>query len=261
MSLVRVKNLSVFYHMGKRNESAVWKASFGIGRGEIVALVGGSGSGKSTVAMAIGRLTDFVPCDVSGVIMFKDRIILKLGEEEIRQVRRSEIAYVFQEPATSLNPVFSIRSQLGEALEEKSEEAAYDLLRAVQLADVRRIANAYPHELSGGMKQRAMIAMALAKKPDLLIADEPTTALDVTVQKEILRLLVQLKAGKDLSILFITHDIKVASAIADRILIMHRGEIVEEILDPKHLVVGHAYSRRLLNCATTGRKPKTYFEV
>ena len=261
MSLLYVKDLCITYRSGNKNYPAVVNVSFDIQEGEIVSLVGESGSGKSSVALAIGRLTDYLSCSVTGSLIFKDKPIFQLDPRELRDFRRREIAYVFQEPATSLNPVFKVGDQIREVLEKKDAKEAKELLRKVQLVDVERVYRAYPHELSGGMKQRAMIAMALGKQPDLLIADEPTTALDVTVQKEILRLLLQLKRQRALSILLITHDLRVASAISDRILIMQHGKLVEEIKDPKKLEVFYPYSVKLLSCARMGGQPKSFFEV
>ncbi len=261
MNLLRVDNLSVTYRTGGEAIPAVRGATLEIREKEMVSLVGESGSGKSTLGLAIGRLLPGAASTLSGEIFFRGEDVLLFSSEKIREFRRKHIAYVFQEPASSLNPVFRVRSQIEECLPRKSREKAEHYLALAQIPDPLRVAEAYPHELSGGMKQRAMIAMALAKNPNLLIADEPTTALDVTVQKEILRLFVSLKKERKLSILFITHDLQVAAAVSDRILVMQEGRIVEEITDTQKLSVAHPYSRKLLSCAMAGRKPKTLFEV
>ena len=259
--ILLVKELCVFYQAGGKSRPAVWKADFKVNEGEIVTLVGESGSGKSSAAMAVGRLTDFLPCKVSGQIFFEDKPILAMNDEEIRAVRRHGIGYVFQEPSASLNPVFRVGDQIAEAMDDPDRPPIIELLKSVRLDDVERVARSYPHELSGGMKQRVMIAMALAKNPRLLIADEPTTALDVTVQREILRLLLDLRREKGLSILFITHDLGVAMAVSDRIIVMKDGQIVEEIADPRDLRVRHPYTAKLLACAKPAIEPKMYFEV
>jgi len=261
MKLLEVRDLSIRYRSRQGWEEAVRGVSLEVERGEVVTLVGESGSGKSSVAMALGRITDFMPCEVQGSILFKERSILDLGPREIQRVRRTEIGYVFQEPAASLNPVLRVGDQIEEVLEHKTRAKIQELLSSVQLLDSERVSLAYPHELSGGMKQRVMIAMALAKNPDLVIADEPTTALDVTVQGEILKLFLQLQRKKQLSILFITHDLHIASMISNRIYIMQGGQIVEEIRDPKTMAVTHPYSRKLLSATRVGEKPKTYLEV
>ena len=261
MTLLYVTNLVIRYRSAGHGPAAVEGASFLMQQGEVVGVVGGSGSGKSSMAMAIGRLTDYLPCSVEGGISLMGKPVLALNAKEIRDVRKHDIAYVFQEPAVALNPVFRVRDQIREALDKYDARSVQDLLKTVKLDDAARVANAYPHQLSGGMKQRVMIAMALAKNPSLLIADEPTTALDVTVQKEILRLFVSLKKERKLSVLFITHDLQVAAAVADRILVMHEGRIVEEINEVQKLQVAHPYSKKLLSCSMAGRKPKSFFEV
>lgn len=261
MNLLRVGNLSVTYHTAGEKIPAVRSASLEIREREIVSLVGESGSGKSTLGLAIGRLLPRAASTVSGEIFFRGEDVFHFSSEKIREFRRRHIAYVFQEPASSLNPVFRVRSQIEECLPKKSGEKAEHYLDLAQIPDPLRVAEAYPHELSGGMKQRVMIAMALAKRPELLIADEPTTALDVTIQKEILEFLMDLKKREVFSIFLITHDLHIAFSVSDRVLIMKEGEIVEEIASPRSREVSHPYSKLLLNCLVAGKEPKTPFDV
>jgi ABC-type dipeptide/oligopeptide/nickel transport system ATPase component len=262
MSL-QIKDLSVTYHSRHENTHAVKGVSLYLKPGEFVSLVGASGSGKSTVGLAIGRLTDYAHCKVEGSIQFENREVLSMDERALEAYRKKEIAYVFQEPATALNPVFPVGDQVREAMnpEARQDSKLKEILAQVRLEDLDRIITSFPHELSGGMKQRIMIAMALAKSPRILIADEPTTALDVTIQKEILELLMDLQKKKGMTILFITHDIQIASAVSHRILVMHEGKLVEEIQDPASLKVQHPYSRKLVNCSLLKKEPKTYFDV
>jgi len=188
--------------------------------------------------------------------------VLEMDEAALLKLRRSRVSYVFQEPGAALNPVLTVGYQVREALRDPrgGQAKVEDVLRSVGFADPARVARAYPHELSGGMKQRAVIAMALAKEPELLIADEPTTALDAASQKEILRLIAGLKK-KGLGVLLITHDLNVARALSDRILVMQAGRIVDEILDPRSSTGAHAYTKRLLSCAMAGLHPKAFFEA
>ncbi len=263
--LLQVEDLRTYFESGGERIRAVDGVSFQIGRGETFCLVGESGSGKSVTALSVIRLlppqTSFHP---SGRIQFDwrrddgDREIvdlLSLPELAMRQVRGARIAMIFQEPMTSLNPVFTIGEQIIEALQlhfpaMNDEEARARTLQALEQVRIPRAAeriDEYPHRLSGGQRQRVMIAMAMACEPDLLIADEPTTALDVTVQAEILRLMKDLQARRGTSILFITHDFGVVSRMADRLAVMRHGEIVES--GPLHDVLGHPehpYTRQLL---------------
>lgn len=231
--LVDVRGLEV--HFGPRNQPvrAVDCVDFCIRSGEIVALVGESGSGKSISALALSRLVP-EPAGriVGGEVRFGSQNVLEMKDSGLRKLRGEKIAYIFQEPATSLNPVFTVGWQIGEAIRlhrkgVRIKDEVKKLLGAVGLPDPDRTAKAYPHELSGGMQQRAMIAMALACDPDLLVADEPTTALDVTVQKQILELLVRLREERGLSILLITHNLGIVADVADRVYVMNKGKIVE----------------------------------
>ncbi|MDD3275619.1 MAG: ABC transporter ATP-binding protein [Kiritimatiellales bacterium] len=265
--LVDVQSLSVHFGSVAEPVRAVDGVDFQIFSGEIVALVGESGSGKSISALALAKLVPepagrIVGGSVrfqslekqkgAGSACFQGLEVLKLKSSELRKLRGARIAYIFQEPATSLNPVFTIGWQIGEAirLHRKGvhvKQEVEKLLTSVGLPDPARAAQAYPHELSGGMQQRAMIAMALACNPDLLVADEPTTALDVTVQKQILDLLVELRKTRGLSILLITHNLGIVANVADRVYVMNNGKIVESgdtrtvLLTPQH-----DYTKKLL---------------
>jgi len=251
--IVDVQGLEV--HFGSLNDPvrAVDGIDFQISPGEIVALVGESGSGKSISALSIANL---IPRPggriVAGKIFFQGLDTLGMKDSELRKIRGEKIAYIFQEPATSLNPVFTVGWQIGEAIRlhrkgVKVKAEVQKLLADVGLPDPKRAAKAYPHELSGGMQQRAMIAMALACDPALLVADEPTTALDVTVQKQILELLVELRETRGLSILLITHNLGIVADVADRVYVMNNGKIVESgATRPVLTHPQHDYTKKLL---------------
>jgi oligopeptide/dipeptide ABC transporter ATP-binding protein len=226
---------------------AVDNISFSVGRGESVALVGESGCGKSVTAMSIMRLVASPGKIISGEIRFKDTDLTKLSDSEMRKYRGNDIAMVFQEPMTSLNPVLKIGTQVAEAIrihrkvsKKEAWKQAGDMLELVSIPDPVKRLDDYPHQLSGGMRQRVMIAMALSCDPELLIADEPTTALDVTIQAQIMELLGELQSKLHLSILLITHDLGVVAEFCERVIVMYTGRIVEEapVLDlfanPKH---------------------------
>lgn len=224
MSLLEIKNLRVRFE----NFMPVKSATMHIEAGELVALIGSSGSGKSTLAMSILKLQE--DANVHGRIMFGGKNLAYFSEQKMRTIRGKKIAMIFQEPMSSLNPLHTVAKQIGEVLkmtgQPVTKQAVLDLLMQVELNDIERIYKSYPHELSGGQRQRVMIAMALAGKPELLIADEPTTALDVTVQAQILALLKRLQKKLNLAILFITHDLDVVGKIADRVYLMKQGKIV-----------------------------------
>ena len=251
--LVDVQNLAVHFGAADAPVRAVDGVSFQIHAGEIVALVGESGSGKSISALSIARLIPQPAARIAGGrILFNGVDTLTMKPAAIRKLRGAKIAYIFQEPATSLNPVYTVGWQIGEAIRLhrrgiKIRTETENLLAAVGLPDPARAAKSYPHQLSGGMQQRAMIAMALACNPDLLVADEPTTALDVTVQKQILELLMKLRAERNLSILLITHNLGIVANTADRVYVMHRGKIVESG-DTKNVLTNpqHDYTKKLL---------------
>ncbi|MFQ5935472.1 MAG: ABC transporter ATP-binding protein, partial [Acidiferrobacterales bacterium] len=233
-SLLEVENLRTWFDTPEGVVRAVDGVSFAIAPGETLALLGESGCGKSVCALSLLRL---VPGPagriVDGRVLLDNRDLLQLPEQEMRRLRGKRIAMIFQEPQTSLNPVLTIGTQIREALANGTEQGgdvrhqAVELLRAVGIADPQRRYDEYPHQLSGGMKQRAMIAMALAAKPDLLIADEPTTALDVTIQAQILGLLKELQQEAGMAVLMITHDLGVVATMADRVAVMYAGQVVE----------------------------------
>ncbi|MEO6696716.1 MAG: ABC transporter ATP-binding protein, partial [Gammaproteobacteria bacterium] len=231
--LLSIKNLATWFEGSAGQLRAVDGVSFDIVAGEVFALLGESGSGKSLTALSIMRL---LPASArsSGQIMLREQDLLRLPEVKMREVRGGRIAMIFQEPMTSLNPVLSVGMQIGEALKvhrglkkNHAERRAIELLDAVGIAEPQRRIHDYPHQLSGGMKQRVMIAIALAGEPELLIADEPTTALDVTIQAQILELLRKLQKDTGMTVLLITHDLGVVSAMADRVAVMYAGQIVE----------------------------------
>jgi len=265
--LLDVQGLSVHFGPISNPVRAVDGVDFQIFSGEIVALVGESGSGKSVSALALARLVP-EPAGriVGGSVEFHGLDVFKMKPSELRKLRGDRIAYIFQEPATSLNPVFTVGWQIGEAirLHRKGVNVKAEvekLLAQVGLPDPKRAAKAYPHELSGGMQQRAMIAMALACDPDLLIADEPTTALDVTVQKQILELLVDLREQRGLSILLITHNLGIVAEVADRIYVMNNGKIVESGETKTVLrTPQHDYTKKLLKAVPRLHQQSTKFE-
>nr|WP_316651385.1 ABC transporter ATP-binding protein [uncultured Gellertiella sp.] len=262
--LLSVRDLSVAFHQGGRTSLAVDHVSFDIHKGEVVALVGESGSGKSVSANSVLRLLPYPSAShPSGEILFNGRDLLKASEAELRSVRGNDITMIFQEPMTSLNPLHTIEQQIAEilALHQKMEGAAarariLELLAQVGIREPEKRLSAYPHELSGGQRQRVMIAMALANRPELLIADEPTTALDVTVQAQILELLARLKREHGMSMLFITHDLDIVRKFADRVCVMTGGRIVES--GPVEAIFEHpqhAYTRHLLASEPKGEPP------
>jgi ABC-type dipeptide/oligopeptide/nickel transport system ATPase component len=255
--LLDVRHLRVEFSSGTKTVVAVEDLSFSVAPGETVAVVGESGSGKTTAALALTRLTPPPPaCRLSGQVLWQDGTdLLSCSGSILRQARGGKLAYIFQEPSTSLNPVFSIGFQISEALRlhqpnlsDVPGEVAR-LLGLVGIRDPELRAHDYPHQLSGGMQQRAMIAMALACQPKLLVADEPTTALDVTIQAQILDLLRDLRQKLGMSVLLITHNFGIVANFADRVLVMFEGRLVEqgpvkEILkSPKH-----PYTKALLDC-------------
>ncbi|RUM05264.1 ABC transporter ATP-binding protein [Rhizobium chutanense] len=262
--LLSVRDLSVAFHQGGETSLAVDRISFDIAKGEVVALVGESGSGKSVSANSILRLLPYPSAShPSGAILFKGTDLLKASERALREVRGNDITMIFQEPMTSLNPLHTIEKQIAEILAlhqglsgVPARERVLELLNQVGIREPEKRLKAYPHELSGGQRQRVMIAMALANRPELLIADEPTTALDVTVQAQILELLRQLKAVHGMSMLFITHDLGIVRKFADRVCVMTKGRIVETgtveevFADPKH-----EYTRHLLASEPRGEPP------
>jgi len=258
--LVKFENYSLTFKTLYGDVRALRNLSFTINSGEIMALVGETGCGKTVTALSIiGLLPE--NASQTGKIFFKG---IEVNHESVKRIRGKEVAIVFQDPTSSLNPLYSIEQQLVDVLvsrwdipKSEAKEKIDGLLRQVQLFDVDRIRRAYPHELSGGMRQRVMIAMALACEPSLLIADEPTTALDVTVQRQILYLIWELQRARKFSVLFITHDLGIVAQLADRVVVMYAGNIVE--MAPKKELFSnplHPYTSGLLNCALDPRKKK-----
>jgi len=255
--LVEIKNLKTYFHTEAGTAKAVDNISFDIYKGEVLGIVGESGSGKSVTSLSINRLIPNPPGEiVSGEIIYKNTNLLKLTYDEMKDIRGKEIAMIFQEPMTSLNPVLKIGYQMNEILikhgkltQEEATKKSIDMLKAVGIPDPDQRINEYPHQFSGGMRQRVMIAMALQCNPSLLIADEPTTALDVTIQAQILDLMMELKDKRqDAAILLITHDLAVVAETCDRVIVMYGGEI-QEIASVNELFNNplHPYTKALLN--------------
>ena len=264
--LLSIRDLSVAFQQDGQKTLAVDRVSFDIQPGESVALVGESGSGKSVTALSVLKLLPYPAAShPGGQILYKGQDLLSTSERDLRQTRGNDITMIFQEPMTSLNPLHSVERQIGEILglrqglfDAAARDRILELLHQVGIQEPEKRLSAYPHELSGGQRQRVMIAMALANRPDLLIADEPTTALDVTVQAQILELLEKLKSEHKMSMLFITHDLGIVRKISDRVCVMTNGEIVEtgptkEIFDNPQ----HPYTRHLLAAEPKGDPPKT----
>ncbi|WGR72980.1 MULTISPECIES: ABC transporter ATP-binding protein [unclassified Bradyrhizobium] len=233
--LLTVRDLQTHFYGDESVTRALGGVSFEVRSGETLGVVGESGCGKSVTALSILRLLPKLNAKtIGGEILFHGRDLLKLSEREMRKIRGDRIAMIFQEPMTSLNPVHTVGRQIAEAVQihrdasrSVAREKAREMLRLVRIADPERRADNYPHELSGGMRQRAMIAMALACSPELLIADEPTTALDVTIQAQILRLIIDLKKQMGTAVMFITHDLGVVAETCQRVIVMYAGQIVE----------------------------------
>ena len=260
MSLLDVRNLTVAFRQDGKTTQAVRGVSFSLDRGETVALVGESGSGKSVTALStVSLLGD--NAEVGGSVTYDGQEMIGASRQLLHKVRGNDISFIFQEPMTSLNPLHTIEKQLVESLElhqglsgEPARARVLELLQKVGIRDAETRLGAYPHQLSGGQRQRVMIAMALANKPDILIADEPTTALDVTIQAQILELLAELKKTENMGLLFITHDLGIVRRIADRVCVMKGGEIVEA--GPTAQIFGnpqHPYTRMLLAAEQKGQ--------
>jgi oligopeptide/dipeptide ABC transporter ATP-binding protein len=246
-TILTVDDLKVSFATEDGVVQAVGGVSFELRAGEVLAIVGESGSGKSVTAQTITGLTRAPNARITGSVNYRGRELNGLEDDKLRDVRGEQIAMVFQDPMSSLNPVYRVGDQITEMIrahrdvsKREAADRAVELLRSVGIPNPERRVRHYPHEFSGGMRQRVMIAMALALEPDVLIADEPTTALDVTVQAQILRLLDQLNRERDLAIILITHDLGVVAEIADRVLVMYAGQIVENatldetFYDPQH---------------------------
>ncbi|NJM81290.1 MAG: ABC transporter ATP-binding protein [Tabrizicola sp.] len=259
MTVLDVKDLTIRFRQDGRVIEAVKRVSFSVAKGETVALVGESGSGKSVTALStVGLLPD--SAEITGSARYNGTEMIGAGEADLRHIRGNDISFIFQEPMTSLNPLHTIEKQMAESLAlhqgltgKAARSRVLELLGKVGIRDAESRLGAYPHQLSGGQRQRVMIAMALANNPELLIADEPTTALDVTIQAQILDLLADLKRIEGLSLLFITHDLGIVRRIADRVCVMQGGEIVEQgptarIFDAP----SHPYTRKLLAAEQSG---------
>ena len=266
MSLLEVKNLHTYFKTKKGIVKAVNDVTYSLDAGKTLGIVGESGSGKSVSAMSIIKLLDGNGYIESGSITFDGKDILQCTDKEMYHIRGNEISVIFQEPMTSLNPVFTVERQIGETLQihqnmtkKEARKRAVDLLADVKIPNPERVAKQYPFQLSGGMRQRVMIAMALACKPKLLIADEPTTALDVTIQAQILKLMNDLKAQMGTSILFITHDLGVIHEMADEVAVMYCGQIVEKA--PARTIFhdgtySHPYTEGLMTSSPQLNTPK-----
>jgi microcin C transport system ATP-binding protein len=253
-NLLKVRNLRVEFVTEKGMATAVKDANLAVRQGETVVLAGESGSGKSVTAMAVAGLLPAGGILARGAVYFRGTDLTTLGEAELERIRGREIAYVFQEPSSYLDPVYTIGDQVGELLGlhrgltgARAREECLRLLDLVRIREPERVRNSYPHQLSGGMNQRVFTAMALACAPKLLIADEPTTALDVTVEDQIIRLLCELKAQLGFSLFFITHNLAIARRIADTVFIMHQGEVVESG-DSRSIFASpqHAHTKELI---------------
>ena len=254
--LLEIQDLSTFFHTEENTVKSVRNVDLLIQQGETLALVGESGCGKSVTALSVMRLVATPPGKFeSGRILFKGQDLLKVSEPEIQGIRGNEISMIFQEPMTSLNPIFTIGDQIMEAIrlhqdktESQAREQALQVLQQVAMPSPERRIDQYPHELSGGMKQRVMIAMAIVCQPALLIADEPTTALDVTIQAQILDLLDHLRKETNMAILLITHNLGIVAQYADRVAVMYSGKVVETApVEDLFASPQHPYTRGLLN--------------
>jgi oligopeptide/dipeptide ABC transporter ATP-binding protein len=246
-AILKVDDLRVSFATEDGVVQAVSGVSFELQAGEVLAIVGESGSGKSVTAQTITGLTRAPNARITGSVTYRGRELNGLDDDQLRDVRGEQIAMIFQDPMTSLNPVYRVGDQIAEMIrahrdvsKREAQDRAVELLRSVGIPNPERRVRHYPHEFSGGMRQRVMIAMALALEPDVLIADEPTTALDVTVQAQILRLIDQLNRDRDLAVILITHDLGVVAEVADRVVVMYAGQIVENatldetFYDPQH---------------------------
>lgn len=249
MALLEVENLRTYFETESGTARAVDGVSFSLEKGEVLGIVGESGSGKSVTSLSIMRLVPEPPGRIQpgSAVRLNGRDLLALPEAEMRRVRGNDLAMIFQEPMTSLNPVFPVGEQIAEALRwhrgmgrREARRRAVEMLRLVGIADPEQRAREYPHQLSGGMRQRVMIAIALSCEPDVLIADEPTTALDVTIQAQILDLIAELRERLGMAVILITHDLGVVAEVCDRVLVMYAGQVVEQggveevFRDPRH---------------------------
>ena len=268
--ILQVKNLKTYFHTDNGIAHAVDDVSFNLNAGETLGIVGESGCGKSVTSLSIMKLIDQPPGFFEGgEILFKDQNILSMSDSELREIRGNKISMIFQEPMTSLNPVFTVGNQIIEAVQlhqklddDASRKKAIEMLDLVGIPAPDQRIDEYPHQLSGGMRQRVMIAMALSCNPEILIADEPTTALDVTIQAQILELIQQLQDELNLAVIMITHDLGVIAEVCDRVIVMYAGEIVEEA-EIRELFKSpiHPYTKGLLKAIPvigSNKKEKLY---
>ena len=264
-TLLKVDDLRVSFATEDGIVQAVDGVSFDLGVGEVLAIVGESGCGKSVTAQTLTGLTRAPNAKITGSVSYRGRELNELNDDQLRDVRGEQIAMIFQDPMSSLNPVYRIGDQITEMIHahrdvsrEDASSRVVDLLRSVGIPNPERRMRSYPHEFSGGMRQRVMIAMALALEPAVLIADEPTTALDVTVQAQILRLIDRLNRERDLAVILITHDLGVVAEVADRVVVMYAGQIVEDAtLDEIFYDPQHPYTWGLLGSLTRLDQPRT----
>ncbi len=268
MSLLEIKNLHTYFETRRGLIKAVYGVTLKVEKGRTLGIVGESGSGKSQTAMSILRLFEHNQKVYEGEILFEGKDLTKLSELELRKIRGNDVSMIFQEPMSSLNPVFTVTRQISEVLmlhqkmtKEEAAQRTIEMLSAVRIPNPEEVAKMYPFQLSGGMNQRVMIAMALACQPKLLIADEPTTALDVTIQAQILHLMNELKRENDTSILFITHDLGVINQMADDVAVMYCGQVVEtapvEYIFQNKSKYMHPYTEGLLNSIPSLTSEKT----
>lgn len=256
MKLLEVKDLKTYFYTDEGVVKSVDGVSFSVDKGETLGVVGESGCGKSITSMSIMQLIGKPGKIVNGEIDFKGENLLNKDKEEMRKIRGKEIAMIFQEPMTSLNPVYTVGQQIMEAVlihedmtKEQARERAIQMLDLVKIPDAEKRLNSYPHEFSGGMRQRVMIAMALSCNPEFLICDEPTTALDVTIQAQILNLINELKEKTGTAVMMITHDLGVISEVADNVMVMYAGQVVEYTdVDTVFEKTLHPYTQGLISC-------------
>jgi len=269
--ILEVKNLKTYFNTDDGIAHAVDDVSFKLNPGETLGIVGESGCGKSVTSLSIMRLIDEPQgFFAGGEILYKNQDMLKMSNKELRMIRGNKISMIFQEPMTSLNPVFTIGNQIVEAIQlhqkldyNKSREKAIELLELVGIPEPNRCIDEYPHQLSGGMRQRVMIAMALSCDPEILIADEPTTALDVTIQAQILDLIKKLQKELNLAVIMITHDLGVIAEICDRVIVMYTGKIIEEAkISDLFKNPMHPYTRGLLrSIPVVGNKNEKLYNI
>ncbi len=260
MALLSVNGLSIQFNNAKVDEYAVKDISFTVEYGEIVGIVGESGSGKSVTAMSICGLAE--NCRIGGEILFDGKAVTDMSDAELRRIRGNDICMVFQEPMTSMNPLIKVGKQIGEALavhKKLTKQERYKLtleaMKAAELNNAEDVYDKYPHQLSGGMLQRCMIASAILTKPKLLIADEPTTALDVTIQAQIIELLKKLNKDEEMAIMFISHDLNVVKKLCSRVVVMKRGRVVESgSIDEVFNYPKEEYTKKLIEAIPTRNK-------